>query len=126
MPDLLTQDAECRKQPSDEDCSYSRGTILIAPDPGEYEALVGMQVFVAGATGRLGLRIVRELLLAGFKVRAGARDPAKAQEYAALAGDLGILPADAVKRLQIVTVDLEDEETIGPAIGNAGKVFLWH
>lgn len=81
-----------------------------------------MQVFVAGATGRVGLRIVRELLLAGFKVRAGARNTDKAQGYAKLAEEFGIVSSDAVKRLQIVPVDLEETETIISAIGNAGKV----
>jgi len=77
---------------------------------------------VAGATGRLGLRIVRELLLAGFKVRAGARNTDKAQEYADLAVNLGVLSAAVIKRLQIVAVDLEEVDTIVAAIGNAGKV----
>jgi uncharacterized protein YbjT (DUF2867 family) len=77
---------------------------------------------VAGATGRLGLRIVRELLLAGFKVRAGARNTDKAQEYAELAVKLGVLSKDVIKRLQIVVVDLEETDTIVAAIGNAGKV----
>lgn len=36
-------------------------------------------VFVAGATGRLGARIVRELLGQGYKVRAGVRSPKKAE-----------------------------------------------
>lgn len=82
------------------------------------------QVFVAGATGRLGLRIVRELLLAGFKVRAGARNTDKAQKYANVAGDLGLLPSDALKRLQIVPVDLEDPSSISAAIGNATRVCI--
>ena len=37
-------------------------------------------VFVAGATGQTGKRIVNELLQQGHKVRAGVRDVAKAQE----------------------------------------------
>ena len=35
-------------------------------------------VFVAGATGRTGIRVVRALLEAGCTVRAGVRDVAKA------------------------------------------------
>ena len=81
-----------------------------------------IQVFVAGSTGRLGIRTVRELLLAGFKVRAGARNTAKARESAELATSLGILPASAAKRLEVVLVDLEREDTILSAIGDAGKV----
>lgn len=37
-------------------------------------------VFVAGATGQTGKRIVKELLLQGYEVRAGVRDIAKAKE----------------------------------------------
>lgn len=85
-----------------------------------------MQVFVAGSTGRVGLRIVRQLLLAGFKVRAGARNVDKAQQYSSLAEDFGILNSDALKRLQIVPVDLEQTDTIVSAIGNAGKVISIH
>ena len=81
-----------------------------------------LQVFVAGSTGRIGLRIVRQLLLAGFKVRAGARNLDKAQNYANLAEEFGIVGSDAIKRLQIVPVDLEDTSTIVSAIGNAGRV----
>lgn len=65
---------------------------------------------------------MRELLLAGVKVRAGARNTSKAQEYADLALSFGLLPPSAAKQLQIVPVDMEDEETIVSAIGNAGKV----
>ena len=81
-----------------------------------------MQVFVAGATGRLGLRIVRELLQAGFKVRAGARNVSKAQNYVDVASSLGLLSSDAVKRLQIVPVDLEDPGSISAALGGATRV----
>ena len=77
---------------------------------------------MAGSTGRMGIRVVRELLLAGFKVRAGARNTAKAREYAELATSLGILPGSAAKRLEVVPVDLERSDTILPAIGSAGKV----
>ena len=65
---------------------------------------------------------MRQLLLAGFKVRAGARNLDKAQSYANLAEEFGIVGSDAIKRLQIVPVDLEDTSTIVNAIGNAGRV----
>ena len=77
---------------------------------------------MAGATGRLGLRIVRELLLAGFKVRAGARNTSKAQNYVDVAASLGLLTGDAVKRLQVVPVDLEDPGSISAALGGASRV----
>lgn len=37
-------------------------------------------VFVAGATGQTGKRIVNELLTKGYEVRAGVRDVAKAKD----------------------------------------------
>lgn len=83
-------------------------------------------VFVAGATGRLGVRIVRELAAAGFNVRAGVRSAdrveALGQALAALDGALGPLGAAASSRIKAVVCDLEDEGTIGPAIGGASRV----
>ncbi|KAK9817799.1 hypothetical protein WJX72_002337 [[Myrmecia] bisecta] len=79
-------------------------------------------VFVAGATGRLGARIVRELLAQGLRVRAGARNVEQARNFVATAATYGLLSPDAVRRLEVVSVDLEKQETIAPAIGNAGKV----
>jgi hypothetical protein len=81
------------------------------------------QVFVAGATGRLGARIVRELLKQpGIKLRAGVRDVEKAATYLQIAVDQGLLPADASKRIALVPVDVTKPETLKAAIGNAGKV----
>lgn len=37
-------------------------------------------VFVAGATGQTGKRVVKELLMQGYEVRAGVRDIAKAKD----------------------------------------------
>ena len=82
-----------------------------------------LQVFVAGATGRLGCRVVLELLRnKKLKVRAGARDPEEARRLVKAATDYGILPADAARRLTVVPVDLEDEDSIAPAVGSAGRV----
>lgn len=58
----------------------------------------------------------------GFKVRAGARNTQKAQDYVDYATSLGLLSGDAAKRLQIVPVDLEDPGSISAALGNATRV----
>ncbi|BDA45967.1 probable protein TIC 62, chloroplastic at N-terminal half [Coccomyxa sp. Obi] len=81
-------------------------------------------VFVAGATGRLGARIVRQLLLESpqLRVRAGVRDAEKAAEYLRTAVSYGLLPTDAARRVALVPLDLTDPDTITPAIGNAAKV----
>lgn len=80
------------------------------------------QVFVAGATGRLGARVVRELLAQGFSVRAGTRDTDKAAEWKALATQYGIITAEQAKKLAIVPFDLTDEDSLQPALGNASRV----
>jgi uncharacterized protein YbjT (DUF2867 family) len=81
-------------------------------------------VFLAGATGRLGARILRALLAAdpALRVRAGARDPARAQAMLASAAGLGLLPADAARRVSVVAVDLTDAGAIGAALGGASRV----
>ncbi|MBA0556971.1 hypothetical protein Golob_027031 [Gossypium lobatum] len=99
--------------------------------------------FVAGATGRVGSRTVRELLKLGFRVRAGVRS---AQKAATLVQDDIILTLHstclpnhsiciihlvrispdgkpAVEKLEIVECDLEKQYTIAPAIGNASVVI---
>eukprot|EP00798_Chlamydomonas_sp_ICE-L_P012780 gene12780-16037_t len=79
-------------------------------------------IFVAGSTGRLGARIVRELLAAGYKVRAGARDVESAQKNVDIGVTYGLLQPDAMKRLQIVPFDLKDTDGMSTAIGNASRV----
>ena len=86
-------------------------------------AVVAMQVFVAGATGRLGCRVVLELLRnKKLKVRAGARNPEEARTLVKAATDYGLLTGEQARRLTVVPVDLEDEDSIAPAVGNAGRV----
>lgn len=84
-------------------------------------------MFLAGATGRLGARILRELLLAdpALQVRAGARDAARAQAFLETAVTLGVLPADAARRVSIVEVDLTEPDAIRAALGGASKVGCW-
>lgn len=79
-------------------------------------------VFVAGATGRAGVRIVRQLVQQGLKVRAGVRDVPQAQEYLDIAIAYGLLPKDASRRISLVQCDVTQPETLLPAIGTAAKV----
>lgn len=86
-------------------------------------SISAMQVFVAGATGRLGCRVVLELLRnKKLKVRAGARNPEEARSLVKAATDYGLLTGEQARRLTVVPVDLEDEDSIAPAVGNAGRV----
>ncbi|XP_050366695.1 protein TIC 62, chloroplastic isoform X2 [Argentina anserina] len=86
-------------------------------------------VFVAGATGKVGSRAVRELLKLGFQVRAGVRS---AQRAATLVQSVKQMKFDVesagqgsqpVEKLEIVECDLEKEDQIGPALGSASVVL---
>ncbi|XP_058081122.1 protein TIC 62, chloroplastic [Magnolia sinica] len=77
--------------------------------------------FVAGATGKVGSRTVRELLKLGFRVRAGVRSPQKAEPLVQSVRQMKLDDA-AVDKLEIVECDLE-RDAIEPAIGNASIVI---
>jgi NAD(P)-dependent dehydrogenase (short-subunit alcohol dehydrogenase family) len=77
-------------------------------------------VFVAGATGRLGARIVRELLGQGFRVRAGVRNADKAETYLAIAASYGLLSKEELGRLQVRCVCHALREKAG-----RGFVCVW-
>ncbi|GBG85025.1 hypothetical protein CBR_g39489 [Chara braunii] len=81
-------------------------------------------VFVAGATGQTGVRIVKELLRAGFSVRAGVPDLEEAEQVASIASKYELITRDEAKRLNVVQCDQSDDESIAAAIGNAGKVVI--
>jgi uncharacterized protein YbjT (DUF2867 family) len=85
-----------------------------------------MTVFVAGSSGRLGIRVVYELAAAGYKVRAGVRSQDKADafddELDDLCSRIGELDRRARSQINLVYCDLQDEESILPAIGNASRV----
>ncbi|GLI70199.1 hypothetical protein VaNZ11_015011 [Volvox africanus] len=79
-------------------------------------------VFVAGATGRTGARVVRELLELGFTVRAGARSVEAAESALAVAATYGIIKPDQSRRVTVVPFDLGNVDGFAEAIGNANKV----
>ncbi len=85
-------------------------------------------VFVAGSSGRLGLRIVYELAAAGYRVRAGVRSQDKADAFDDALDDLCVsigeqLDKKARSNIDLVYCDLQDEESIEPAIGKASRVI---
>jgi len=83
-------------------------------------------VLVVGSTGRLGLRCVHQLANAGFNVRAGVRSQEKADEFDdrldELCETVGELDLRARSRIKVVYCDLQDADSIKPAIGNASRV----
>ncbi|KAA8545933.1 hypothetical protein F0562_020616 [Nyssa sinensis] len=86
-------------------------------------------VFVAGATGRVGSRTVRELLKLGFRVRAGVRSAQRAESLVQSVQQmkLGVEAISKgtkpIEKLDIVECDLEKPGQIGPALGNASVVI---
>ncbi|XP_010521452.1 PREDICTED: protein TIC 62, chloroplastic isoform X2 [Tarenaya hassleriana] len=84
-------------------------------------------VFVAGATGKVGSRTVRELLKLGFRVKAGVRSTQKAQSLMQSVKEMNLQnkneATQSVEKLEIVECDLEKKDSIEPALGNASVVI---
>ncbi|EFJ12254.1 hypothetical protein SELMODRAFT_124589 [Selaginella moellendorffii] len=75
-------------------------------------------VFVAGATGNVGSRTVKELVKSGLRVRAGVRSIDKAESI------LGVsISYHVYDQLEIIDCDLEKPEEIESALGNSGVVI---
>ncbi|KAF5475168.1 hypothetical protein F2P56_007003 [Juglans regia] len=86
----------------------------VAENSGANE-IVKKKIFVAGATGSTGKRIVEQLLAKGFQVKAGVRDLEKAKNM--LSHDN---PA-----LQIVKADVtEGSEKLSEAIGDDSEAVI--
>ncbi|KAK1439832.1 hypothetical protein QVD17_05654 [Tagetes erecta] len=85
-------------------------------------------IFVAGATGKVGSRTVRELLKLGFNVRAGVRSTQRAESLVKSVQQMKIDDAlsdgsQPIEKLQLVECDLEKPEQIKAALGNASTVI---
>ncbi|KAF8028340.1 hypothetical protein BT93_E1068 [Corymbia citriodora subsp. variegata] len=86
-------------------------------------------VFVAGATGKVGSRTVRELLKLGFRVRAGVRSAERAValvqsvKQMKFEGDDTKEEVKSVEMLEVVECDLEKPDQIRPALANASVVI---
>lgn len=80
-------------------------------------------VFVAGATGKVGSRTVRELIKLGFRVRAAVRSKQRASPLVQSVERLE-LGEEGTARLELVECDLEKqgESGIAAAIGGASLV----
>ncbi|CAM0151641.1 unnamed protein product [Urochloa decumbens] len=107
--------------------SASASSSAATPPPPPQKEKEKDLVFVAGATGRVGSRAVRELIKLGFRVRAAVRNAERASslvqsvQQLKLDGDATISP---VEKLEIVECDLEKQprDGIAKAIGKASLV----
>ncbi|XP_021731640.1 protein TIC 62, chloroplastic-like [Chenopodium quinoa] len=85
-------------------------------------------VFVAGATGKVGSRTVRELLKLGYRVKAGVRSAQRAESLVQSVKQLKVdtdttSGREPIEMLEIVECDLEKPEQIVPALGRASVVI---
>lgn len=88
----------------------------------------GNIIFVAGATGKVGSRTVRELLKLGFNVRAGVRSTQRAEALVKSVQQMKLDEAlsdgsQPIEKLELVECDLEKPEQIKPALGRASTVI---
>ncbi|CAH1451071.1 unnamed protein product [Lactuca virosa] len=88
----------------------------------------GNLIFVAGATGKVGSRTVRELLKLGFNVRAGVRSIQRAESLVKSVKQMKLDEAlsdgtQPIEKLQLVECDLEKPEQIKSALGKASTVI---
>ncbi|KAF8085031.1 hypothetical protein N665_0685s0023 [Sinapis alba] len=96
-------------------------------NPANLESKEQDLVFVAGATGKVGSRTVRELLKLGFRVKAGVRSAQRAASLVQSVKDMKLQNTDEgtqpVEKLEIVECDLEKKDSIQPALGNASVII---
>ncbi|KAI3753238.1 hypothetical protein L2E82_25284 [Cichorium intybus] len=88
----------------------------------------GNLIFVAGATGKVGSRTVRELLKLGFNVRAGVRSIQRAESLVKSVQQMKLDEAlsngsQPIEKLELVECDLEKPEQIKGALGKSSTVI---
>ncbi|XP_043700406.1 uncharacterized protein At2g34460, chloroplastic-like [Telopea speciosissima] len=99
-------------------CSFSIKAAKMEGDEitetGEVNVNEKKKIFVAGATGNTGKRIVDQLLLKGFAVKAGVRDIEKAKTSLSNNPDLQFVKADVT----------EGQDKLAEAIGNDAEAVI--
>lgn len=75
------------------------------------------KVFVAGATGQTGIRIVKELIAQGFKVRAGVRDIESAKSIIPRDADVELVQADVTESANKLATAIGEVEAVICATG---------
>ncbi|KAK9819986.1 hypothetical protein WJX72_004808 [[Myrmecia] bisecta] len=99
------------------------GAALVLPTLLSDPAWAGVTtVFVAGASGATGKRVVKELRNQGLKVRAGVRDIAKAEAAGlALDSQVKLVEADVTKSPESLAAAIGDAQAVICAIGYSGR-----
>jgi uncharacterized protein YbjT (DUF2867 family) len=81
-------------------------------------------ILVTGATGNVGGALVSALSAAGVRVRALVRDDAQARALADASSAGGVDGVDGVGRVEAVTGDLNEPESLVPALSGVRAMFL--
>lgn len=91
--------------------------VVPSPQKSGSESGEGRTVFVAGATGNTGKRIVSELLRKGFRVRAGCRDIAKAKLALPSGDDIDFVLADVTQGAEKLAQAIRGVDAVVVATG---------
>ncbi|CAL5223340.1 g5842 [Coccomyxa viridis] len=84
-------------------------------------------VFVAGASGSTGIRVVRELRKRGFTVRAAVRDVEKAREKGVqVDGGVELVTADVTQGADSLAAAMGNADAVISAIGGSGDANTYH
>jgi len=81
-------------------------------------------VFVAGATGQTGSRIVKELLTEGYRVRAGVRNVEKAKQSLPANDNLEFVLADVTKGVDLLSKAIAGTDAVIVATGFRPSIDL--
>ncbi|KAK9867559.1 hypothetical protein WJX84_011039 [Apatococcus fuscideae] len=82
------------------------------------------EIFVAGAAGQLGVRVVLQLIDAGFKVVAGVPDLEEAQAQLNFAKTYELIKKDNLSKLRLAEVDLGNEGSLASEMSRGGQVLV--
>uniref|UniRef100_A0A0D9XH61 NAD(P)-binding domain-containing protein n=1 Tax=Leersia perrieri TaxID=77586 RepID=A0A0D9XH61_9ORYZ len=118
---VCSSSSSLRHAPSAAARVHATASTSTSPEPNKTKKEKDL-VFVAGATGKVGSRAVRELIKLGFRVRAGVRSAQRASSLVQSVEQLKLDDATSpAEKLELVECDLEKQPQadIVSAIGNA-------
>ncbi|CAM6026908.1 unnamed protein product [Sphagnum balticum] len=119
---LVAASSRCKHNPLLQSVQGSNRPSLAKAETGTNSPLMNSSnssktVFVAGATGSTGKRIVKELLSKGFQVRAGVRDLQKAKAALPSSDNLEFVLADVTQSVELLAKAIGGVDAVIVATG---------